>query len=58
MATHTARQHPEPEVIAKTESRDLWTYVLGELDFLSTPEQKRVPYSLSLAMHELARRGR
>jgi hypothetical protein len=56
--THIAREHPAVEQIPKMRSRELWAYVLGELDFLATPEQKRVPVALSAAMHELSRRGR
>lgn len=58
MSGHTAREHPPIETVPKMATRDLWTYALAELDFLTTPEQKRVPVALSAAMHELARRGR
>lgn len=56
--THIAREHPAVEDVAKMKSGELWAYVLGELDFLTTPEQKRVPVAVSVAMHELARRTR
>lgn len=56
--THIARDHPPIEEVPKMTGRQLWTYVLAELDFLSSPEQKRVPAAVSTAMHELARRDR
>lgn len=54
--THTPREHPPIESIANMPATKLWVYVLGELDFLSTPEQKRIPAAVSAAMHELYRR--
>ena len=56
MGTHLAREHPDVEVIPKMTDRDLWAYVLGEVDFLSTPEQKRLTMALDAALHELHRR--
>lgn len=58
MVAHIAREHPMLEEIPKMTKKDLWRYVLTEIDFLVTPEQKRLPQSLSAAMHELARRDR
>lgn len=56
-AVHVVREHPPVEAVATMPSRELWAYVLAELDFLTTPEQKRVPVAVSAAMHELARRS-
>jgi len=57
-AVHVVREHPPVERITEMPDGELWAYVLAELDFLTTPEQKRVPVAVSAAMHELARRSR
>jgi len=57
-STHIAREHPAAERIPKMPDRELIAYVLGELDFLATPEQKRVPVAVSAGVHELVRRYR
>ena len=53
---HIFREHPPVESVPKMSDRELWKYVRAEVDFLSTPEQKRVPISVSAAMDELHRR--
>jgi hypothetical protein len=58
MTNHVAREHPPVERISKMTNRELWAYVLDELEFLSTPEQKRVPTALAAAMRELSHRDR
>lgn len=56
--THDTREHPPIESLPKMTDRDLIAYVLGELDFLATPEQKRIPAAVSAGVHEIVRRMR
>lgn len=58
MTTKTMRSHPTVEAIAVCPTRQLWQYVIAELDFLATPDQRRVPQSVDAAIRELHKRTR
>lgn len=53
---HIFREHPAVDAVPKMNDRELWRYLRAEMDFLSTPEQKRVPVAVSAAVDELERR--
>lgn len=54
----TPREHPKPDEIGAMTSDELWRYVIDELDFLVTPEQRRCPTSVEAAIRELRLRWR
>ena len=57
-ATHETRDHPTVERLPNLPNAELWAYIEAEIEYLSTPEQRRVPTPLAAAVSELVARHR
>lgn len=56
MGTHATREHPTVDDIARMTTTQLWRYTLTEVEFLTTPDQRRIPQPVEAAIRELHKR--